>query len=461
MDTLTNEERDKLQAHQPGYGSRSATEVAFNLVNATVGAGIIGLPYALYHAGFFGGLGLSVFVSLASQVGLYMLIVAGQRVGIYKFATLVEYVLGRPGFHFLNAMILTQAGGACLSYVILIGDTLPVLLGLYLPQYPSLSDRSGVLIFISIFLIFPLNLFRSIGALARWSIISVLCLPIIILTLLIRAPVYSPSHAAELTLVGPDMFGAIAIMAFGFACSQVAFNNFLALKEQTSRSWTLAIIISAIISYLMSMSFAIIGYLSFGKDVQPNLFLNFPADDAVINVGRFALGFSMILTVPMGFYVCRDAIQKSLGFETPEKQPTNYQHYGTTIALSVLITVLGIYIRSVGKVYSLIGGVASTTLTYILPAATYLATRSVRGHLRDEAKQGLLQNSVRSYNSTGESSTHSNGDNQPPVVIEEEPVVIDLDDGAPCWYLDLTAGLLVIWGLVVMFFATKSVLTQP
>lgn len=39
---LTNKERDLLQASQPGYGSRSAVEVAFNLVNATVGAGIIG-----------------------------------------------------------------------------------------------------------------------------------------------------------------------------------------------------------------------------------------------------------------------------------------------------------------------------------------------------------------------------------------------------------------------------------
>lgn len=43
---LTNEERDRLQAYQPGYGSRNAVEVAFNLVNATVGAGIIGRTFA-------------------------------------------------------------------------------------------------------------------------------------------------------------------------------------------------------------------------------------------------------------------------------------------------------------------------------------------------------------------------------------------------------------------------------
>ncbi|ORZ06074.1 transmembrane amino acid transporter protein-domain-containing protein [Absidia repens] len=490
---LTNVDRDLLQAHQPGYGSRNAVEVAFNLVNSTVGAGIIGLPFAMYLSGFYSGLALSIFVSVVSQFGLYMLVVAGQRVGIYKFAVLVEYLLGRPGYHFLNIMVLVQAAGACLSYIILIGDTLPVLLALYFPQVPKLSDRSTVLIFVSLFLIFPLNLSRSIGALARWSIVSVLCLPIILLTLLIRAPVYSPSHTAELLLVGPDIFASVAIMAFGFACSQVAFNNFLALKQQTSRMWAYAVIISALISYIMSMSFAIIGYLSFGKDVQPNLFLNFPADDAVINVGRLALGISMILTVPMAFYPAREALQKTLGFETPERQPNSYQHYGTTIVISIAITVLGLYVRSVGKVYALIGGVSATTLAYILPAASYLVTRSIRGQIHDESKDPLLLHSGQSYNSIGEGSHGNNNGNDnssstsndsnsnssssssssssrrqnanndmiPPVPIEEEPVVIDLHDGSPCWYLDLAAGLLIIWGLIVMFFSTKGVFTQP
>lgn len=40
---LSQAERDLLQSDRPGYGTRSKIEVAFNLVNATVGAGIIGL----------------------------------------------------------------------------------------------------------------------------------------------------------------------------------------------------------------------------------------------------------------------------------------------------------------------------------------------------------------------------------------------------------------------------------
>lgn len=36
---------------------------------------------------------------------------------------------------------------------LVIGDTLPVLLALYFPQYPALSDRTSVLLFVSVFLV--------------------------------------------------------------------------------------------------------------------------------------------------------------------------------------------------------------------------------------------------------------------------------------------------------------------
>lgn len=148
---LTTAERDLLQSDRPGYGSRTKTEVAFNLVNATVGAGIIGLPFAIARAGFFTGIAASIIVAVLAQIGLYMLIVAGQRVGIYKFAGLVEYILGRPGYHFVNFLICVQAGGGAVSYFILLGDSLPMLFSRYLPQFPILGDRTFVLIFVGIF----------------------------------------------------------------------------------------------------------------------------------------------------------------------------------------------------------------------------------------------------------------------------------------------------------------------
>lgn len=77
----------------------------------------------------------------------------------------------------------------------------------------------------------------------------------------------------------------------------------------------------------------------------------------------------------MGIFPTREAIHKTLGFETPSKQPNQWQHYIVTLVVFTTIMVLGMTVKSLGKVYSLAGGIAATTLAYILPGICYLVTR--------------------------------------------------------------------------------------
>ncbi|KAG2232339.1 hypothetical protein INT48_002288 [Thamnidium elegans] len=487
--TLTKSERDLLQADRPGYGSRTKLEVAFNLVNATVGAGIIGLPFAIARAGFFTGIIASIVVAILAQIGLYMLIVAGRRVGVYKFANLVEYLLGRPGFYFVNFMICVQAGGGTVSYFILLGDSLPMLFMRYLPQFPILGDRTFVLIFVGIFCILPLNMARSIGSLARWSIISVLCLPVILLTILIRAPAYAPQEPIELEWIGGDVFGALGIMAFAFTCHQVAFNNFLTLQNQTTSNWKHTTILSTGISWIISISFACIGYMCFGSNVQSNLFMNFATDDPVINLGRFALSISMILTIPMGIFPTREAVQKSLGFETDRKQPTNFQHYAVTLLVFTVVLSLGIAVRSLGTVYALVGGFSATTLANIIPSCAYLCTRNA-GYEKTMGSETSSEETCKPSNimfpslTTTSTLTPDENDLKAPLLWETTSIssssrlyfdddVATVDGGddlcaendmnvdkslKPHWFLDIAAGLLLIWGFSVMFFSISATL---
>ncbi|KAG0181098.1 hypothetical protein DFQ28_000853 [Apophysomyces sp. BC1034] len=354
---------DLLQTTSPGYGTRHVVEVAMNIVNATVGSGVIGLPFALLLAGFTNGIMLSIFVSILTYNALSLMIIAGKRIGVYDFSELAEYSMGRFGYHALNLTLFIQSAGSVVSY------------------------------FIRKDLIFPLNLSRSIGALARWSIVSVMLLPVMIISVLIRAPVYAPEHTAPLFSSGKDPLGAMGIMCFAFVCTQVAFSNFLSQKNQSQKSWSYTAILTTSMNWLISISFAAIGYLSFGNDVDSNIFSNFPADDNIINLGRLALGLSMVLTVPMAFYPARDAVQKTLGFETSHRQPSTLQHHTVTVILFVIFLVLGINIRSLGKVYSIVGGLASSFLAYIIPGAGYLAVFRptwLRQSYRDSEDEVLL-----------------------------------------------------------------------
>ncbi|KAI8062851.1 transmembrane amino acid transporter protein-domain-containing protein [Gongronella butleri] len=482
---LTQAERDLLQSDRPGYGTRSKVEVAFNLVNATVGAGIIGLPFAIGHAGFILGLFISVFVAILSQLGLYMVVLAGQRAGIYKFAQLVEHIMGRFGYHFLNSMIIIQAGGACISYFILLGDTMPILLEPYFPQFAFVSTRTLVVCLIAVFGILPLNMARSIGSLARWSIVSVMLFPVVVLTIVIRAPSYMPDEPIPVSWVGSDVFGALGVFAFAFTCSQVAFNNYLTLEDQSSRSWRHATSMSTGISWAISMVFAILGYFCFGAKVQPNLFTNFPNDDLVINIGRFILGCTMVLTIPLGFYPTREAVQKVLGFETNHKQPTDTQHYTVTFVLFAVLLGLGISIRSLGKVYGLVGGISATTLAFILPSIAYLYTTkpwfqsshrpswtntltprpSVSPSIVDDKMPLLWEvtstaSSSRTPYSYVDDEDVSTVDGAFDEAADEDDLITSDYIGSPNRFLDGAAVVLFIWGILVMFLSCYSVLVQ-
>ncbi|KAI7861621.1 transmembrane amino acid transporter protein-domain-containing protein [Spinellus fusiger] len=496
LPSLSKAEKDFLQSDRPGYGTRSVLEVAFNLVNATVGAGIIGLPFAMAHAGFFAGIALSIFVAVLSQVGLYIMIIAGQRLGIYKFAQLMEAVMGRAGYHFLNCVIVIQSGGACLGYFILLGDTLTVLAQRYLPHIPLLAHRVFVVGLVSVLLILPLNMSRSIGSLARWSVVAVCCLPLILATILLRAPAYMPEEKIPLTVFGSDVFGALGIMAFAFTCSQVAFHNYLTLEHQSTRTWAMTTSISTFSSWVVSMIFAIIGFLCFGSNVQPNLFMNFAADDLVINIGRLALAGDMILTIPMAFFPFRDALQKLLQIDTTTRQPSSTEHYVSTVVFFCVLFVGGVTIQSLGKVYAVVGGVAATTLAYILPGIVYLGTRSVdqalylpcvfstltnasaTSHSSDSTATTAISVATAAvpwdktplYTDTGSyacyrycSSRHTFSDDEDHSTVreaseEEECMTSDL---APCWWLEITAGLIIAWGCLVMFFTLSAVISQP
>lgn len=246
-----------------------------------------------------------------------------------------------------------------------------------------------------------------------------------IFTVLIRAPVYAKNHEAPVLSVGRDPVAAMGIMSFAFVCSQVVFSNYLSQKNQSLSSWKYSSILSSFMSWIISISFAAIGYLSFGQDVTSNIFSSFPADDNVINVGRFALGLSMVLTVPMAFYPARDAIQKTIGFEAEDRQPSPLQHYSVTVVLFTVFLIAGVNIHSLGKVYSVVGGIASSFLAYIIPAFAYIAVFHPNWIRRDSNESMPLVSATTS----------------------------DLKVSAkPTWWLDIASIVLLVFGLFVMTY---------
>ena len=100
-----------------------------NLVNAIIGAGIVGIPFAIAQAGLAAGVVLVVACAALTEKSLRLLVDTARHVGVPSYETLFESTYGTFGFYFISVNMLIVAYGGCLSYLILIKDTLPVLLG--------------------------------------------------------------------------------------------------------------------------------------------------------------------------------------------------------------------------------------------------------------------------------------------------------------------------------------------
>lgn len=218
----------------------------------------------------------------------------------------------------------------------------------------------------------------------------------------------------------------------------------------------------------------------------------------------------------LGFYPTREAVQKALGFETATKQPNQVQHYTVTFVLFFFILLGGVTVRSLGKVYGLVGGISATTLAFILPSMAYWVTSKHYRHSRklsnassssatptvaaaaaaftSSIEPTLTQSSTLYHGISSSNNTYSGyyltatEDKQPiwdvastssssrtPYYVDEEDAStvggdplsdgeMDDDDddqiGKPTLFLDIMAVILFIWGFVVMILSVSSVLSQ-
>ena len=75
-----------------------------NLMNAIVGSGIVGLPFAMKEAGFCAGIFLVVLCGFLTDKSLRLLVETAKHVNAPSYETLAEAAFGKIGFLVLTAM---------------------------------------------------------------------------------------------------------------------------------------------------------------------------------------------------------------------------------------------------------------------------------------------------------------------------------------------------------------------
>ncbi|XP_061817270.1 sodium-coupled neutral amino acid transporter 4 [Nerophis lumbriciformis] len=206
------------EEYHPGHTSFGMS--VFNLSNAIMGSGILGLSYAMANTGIVLFTFLLIGVAVLSLYSVHLLLMTAKEGGSLIYEKLGERAFGWPGKIAAFGSIIMQNIGAMSSYLFIVKYELPEVIRAFL----GLEEITGewylngnyLVIFVSMGIILPLSLLKNLGYLGYTSGFSLSCM-VFFLGVLIYKKTQLPcplpfldSPAANLSMNASHMPGAYA-----------------------------------------------------------------------------------------------------------------------------------------------------------------------------------------------------------------------------------------------------------
>ncbi|KAG8468665.1 hypothetical protein KFE25_013748 [Diacronema lutheri] len=358
--------------------------VVGNFTNTIVGAGIVGLPYALHRAGFWCALGQMCGAALMTYYSLKLMVRAGLQLQVSTYEHMCQRSLGRPGFYLATSSLCLFDLGASVSFLIIYADAAT---RTAVHVLPVLGDEHGaareLVLCASAVPLLALVMHRDLSALESWSSLSV-CL-VLVLTAFVVAQLFAMGGAAAGADAGAPLraFGGEALATFGtisfaFVNNDTAFLLYNTIAEPSPRRWSTLSSIGLALALFTCGVFASCGYLTFRGNISDNILNDYADDTPGILPIRAAYALAMLLTFPCAFFVVRHVANELLFRSAPNY--TSVQHNSAakhaTLTSVLFFAILAIALSRVklAFVMSFTGGFAAVMLAFVLPPAAYIAS---------------------------------------------------------------------------------------
>uniref|UniRef100_A0A8C8IB22 Amino acid transporter transmembrane domain-containing protein n=1 Tax=Oncorhynchus tshawytscha TaxID=74940 RepID=A0A8C8IB22_ONCTS len=343
----------------------------FNLSNAIMGSGILGLAYAMSNTGIVLFLILLLCIAILSAYSIHLLLRSAGVVGIRAYEQLGHRAFGQPGKVLAGSIITMHNIGAMSSYLFIVKSELPLVMQAFL----GLKDNTGewyldgkyLIIIVSVIIVFPLSLMRHLGYLGYTSGFSLSCMVFFLISPGPRSVcAVSPTPMVVMTAY------TIPILAFAFVCHPEVLPIYTELRDATKKRMQTVANISILAMFVMYGLTAIFGYLTFFGGVDSELLHTYikvdPLDTLILCV-RMAVLVAVTLTVPVVLFPIRRALLQLL---FPEKPFHWAHHISIAVCLLVIVNLLVIFVPTIRDIFGIIGATSAPSLIFILPGIFYI-----------------------------------------------------------------------------------------
>uniref|UniRef100_A0AAR2K1W3 Amino acid transporter transmembrane domain-containing protein n=1 Tax=Pygocentrus nattereri TaxID=42514 RepID=A0AAR2K1W3_PYGNA len=372
-------------------GKTSFGMSVFNLSNAIMGSGILGLAYAMSNTGIVLFLTLLIFIAILTAYSIHLLLKSAGVVGIRAYEQLGFRAFGQTGKIIAACIITVHNIGAMSSYLFIVKIELPFVIEGLLGHKSSgewYLNGNYLIIIVSLGVILPLALMRQLGYLGYTSGFSLSCMVFFLISVIYKkfvmeCPVYSDNSTqtsisavyssdndtctAKLVTLTPQAAYTIPILAFAFVCHPEVLPIYTELKK--SKRMQNVANISIMAMFVMYLLTAIFGYLTFYGNVEGELLKNYSTADTLMLCVRLAVLVAVTLTVPVVLFPIRRAVLQLL---FPEKPFHWARHILIALCLLFLVNLLVIFVPNIRDIFGVIGATSAPSLIFILPGIFYV-----------------------------------------------------------------------------------------
>uniref|UniRef100_A0A8D3CJ27 Solute carrier family 38 member 3a n=1 Tax=Scophthalmus maximus TaxID=52904 RepID=A0A8D3CJ27_SCOMX len=363
---LSATEDKKTQRFTDFEGKTSFGMSVFNLGNAIMGSGILGLAYAMANTGVVLFLVLLTVVALLSSYSIHLLLKCSGIVGIRAYEQLGYRAFGTPGKMAAGiAITLQNIGGGNKNYVM----SHHFFVGLHAVTHEWYLNGNYLVIIVSICVILPLALMKQLGYLGYTSGFSLTCMVFFLISV---SPLITHTCEPDITCRASCTAYTIPILAFAFVCHPEVLPIYTELRNPTKKKMQHVANISIAVMYGMYFLAALFGYLTFYGEVEAELLHTYsridPYDTLILCV-RVAVLTAVTLTVPIVLFPVRRAIQQMV---FPNKTFNWPRHIAIAFVLLTFINLLVIFAPNILGIFGIIGATSAPCLIFIFPAVFYI-----------------------------------------------------------------------------------------
>ncbi|EEQ36934.1 hypothetical protein CLUG_01057 [Clavispora lusitaniae ATCC 42720] len=385
------QKRKKPKKHEQ-KGTASQLKVFFLLFKALVGSGILFLPGAFMHGGLLFSTVTMVLFGVLTYACYVVLIKSKSVLGKSSFGELGYLTYGNPLKYCIMVSIILSQIGFVATYILFTAENMKS----FIHNSLHISIEKSTLVIIQCILLIPLVLIRD---LTKLSFTSLLSSTFIVIGLLIIFFFCGEQLAHE--GLGPNIVqfnGRTWSMLIGVAVT--AFEGIgLILPIQASMAqpekFPFVLSMSMFVITLLFVSIGVIGYTSFGENVQSIIILNLPSGNAAVQSIMLLYSVAVFLTGPLQLFpairIGESALFNSRLFLTKEQQSENngklMQNSGKhnphikwmknvlrSLSVVLISTVAYLNADNIDKFVSFNGCFACIPLVYIYPPMIHLKT---------------------------------------------------------------------------------------